>query len=129
MSEQTLAELIPVLFTNLPGGSFGEQDLTFEPLTTDGRTGAEIHRLYTTQQTGPDGPAAAVVRYLPGAKAAPHQHPGYELIYVLSGQLETDEGEFPANSLLVMQPGSVHAPRSAGGCMALVVWEKPVQPV
>jgi len=128
-SQQALAELIPVLFSGLPDHPFTAQDVTFEPLTSDGRTGAEIHRLYTTEQTGPDGPAAAIVRYLPGAKAAPHKHPGYELIYVLSGQLETDDGEFPANSLLMMQPESVHAPRSAGGCMALVVWEKPVLPV
>jgi quercetin dioxygenase-like cupin family protein len=128
-SGHDIGELLPLLFTTLADGSFGAQELEFEPLTTDGRTGAEIHRLYTTAETGADGPAAAVVRYLPGARSAAHRHPGYEIIFVLSGQLETDDGEFPANSLLVMPPGSVHAPRSASGCLALAVWEKPVQPV
>ncbi|WP_100836955.1 cupin domain-containing protein [Kitasatospora fiedleri] len=129
VAENGLAECLPVLFTELAGGRFDFQELEFEPLLTDGRVGAEIHRLYTTEQTGPAGPAAAIVRYLPGAAAKPHRHPGYELIYICSGQLETDEGVYPANSLLVMKPDSVHAPRSANGCIALVVWEQPVQPV
>lgn len=129
MSQETLAERLPVLFSGLPTALLTAQRLTFEPLTSDNRVGAEIHRLYTTAETGPKGPAAAVVRYLPGASAAPHRHPGYELIYVLSGQLETDDGVFPANSLLLMQPNSVHAPRSEHGCVALVVWEQPVEPV
>ncbi len=73
-------------------------------------------------------PAAAIMRYRPGATAMPHRHSGYELIYVLSGELETDDGTYPANSLLVMPPGSVHAPRSPRGCVGLVVWEQPVRP-
>lgn len=53
----------------------------------------------------------------------------YELIYVLSGELATDDGTYQANSLLVMPPGSVHAPRSPHGCVGLVVWERPVRSV
>ncbi len=129
MSVDSLLEHLPRLFSGLPGSSFGERELRFEPLRSEGRVNAEIHRLYTTEQTGADGPAAALVRYLPGATATPHRHPGYELIYVLSGELETDEGTFPANSLLVLPPGSVHGPRSKHGCLALAVWEQPVQPL
>ncbi|WP_267244237.1 cupin domain-containing protein [Streptomyces sp. PR69] len=129
MSASTLAEQLPTLFANLPSGEFGLAELEFEPLVSDGRVGAEIHRLYSTEQTGPQGPAAAVVRYLPGAEARSHRHPGFELIYVLSGELETEGGLHPAGSLLVLEPGSVHAPRSPKGCLALVVWEQPVQPV
>jgi quercetin dioxygenase-like cupin family protein len=129
MSVDSLIEHLPRLFSGLPGSSFGERELRFEPLRSEGRVNAEIHRLYTTEQTGENGPAAALVRYLPGATATPHRHPGYELIYVLSGELETDEGTFPANSLLVLPPGSVHGPRSKHGCLALAVWEQPVQPL
>ena len=81
------------------------------------------------RHSGPDGPAAAVMHCLPGAKAPSHLHPGFELIYVLSGELETDGGVYAAGSLLVMPPTSVHAPRSPKGCVGLVVWERPVQVV
>ncbi len=123
-----LSELIPSLFTGLVGEPFTEHELVFEPLVTDGRTSVEIHRLYTTAETGEQGPAAAIVRYLPGGTAKPHLHPGYELIYVISGELETDDGVYGPNSLLMMRPGSVHAPRSPHGCVGLAVWERPVQP-
>lgn len=129
MSSDSLTQLLPMLFAGMPGSSFGLQKLEFEPLTSDGRVGAEIHRLYSPKETGEDGPAAAIVRYHPGATARPHLHPGYELIYLFSGELETDDGTYSANSLLVMPPGSVHAPRSPRGCVGLVVWEKPVRPV
>jgi quercetin dioxygenase-like cupin family protein len=124
-----MAEHLPVLFTALASGESAFEDIAFEPLVTDGRVGAEIHSLYSTKETGQNGPAAAVVRYRPGAAAKPHRHQGYELIYVFSGELETDDGVFGPNSLLVMEPGSVHAPRSPKGCTTLAVWEQPVQPL
>ncbi|MFE9449946.1 cupin domain-containing protein [Streptomyces sp. NPDC006739] len=122
-----VAELLPTLFTGIPGASFTERELVFRPVRSDGRSDAEMHPLYTVRETGEDGPAAAVMRYLPGAQAPAHRHPGYELILVLSGELETDDGTYPAGSLLVMPPDSVHAPRSPKGCVGLVVWERPVQ--
>jgi anti-sigma factor ChrR (cupin superfamily) len=124
----SLIEQLPALFSGSGAGRVVPQDLDFQPLVTDGRVGAEIHRLYGTQETGPDGPAAAIVRYLPGAEARAHVHPGYELIFVLDGELETEDGTYGANSLLVMEPGSVHAPRSPRGFTALVIWERPVLP-
>ena len=125
----SLAAHLPTLFTALASGESAFQDVDFEPLVTDGRVGAEIHSLYSTRQTGENGPAAALVRYRPGAAAKPHRHQGYELIYIFSGELETDDGVFGPNSLLVMEPGSVHAPRSEKGCTTLAVWEQPVTPL
>lgn len=120
---------LPTLYTGVPGESFGPTAMAFEPLLRDGRVGAEIHSLYSTRETGEEGPAAAIVRYLPGAKAEPHLHSGYELIFLMEGELETANGVYSANSLLIMPPGSIHAPRSPKGAVGLVVWEKPVRPV
>ncbi|NGZ99810.1 hypothetical protein G5V59_04385 [Nocardioides sp. W3-2-3] len=54
------------------------EDLAFEPMQGDGRQDIDIHRLYSTAQTGSTGPSAGIVRYHPGASAAPHVHPGFE---------------------------------------------------
>jgi quercetin dioxygenase-like cupin family protein len=126
MSVEILTGTLPTILRGIETHRLRTEDLVFEPLVSDGRTGVEIHRLYTTEQTGPVGPAAGIVRYAPGASTVPHRHEGYEIIYVFDGQMETDAGEHPAGSLLVMEPGTVHAPRSAGGAVLLVVWEQPV---
>lgn len=102
------------------------EDLAFEPMQGDGRQDIDIHRLYSTAQTGSTGPSAGIVRYHPGASAAPHVHPGFELIYVFDGELEFDERRFGPGSVIVMEPGSAHAPASPTGCTLLVVWEQPV---
>ena len=129
MTEQKITTALPQLYGGTPGESFGPVEYDFKALIRDGRLGAEIHSLYSTEDTGEDGPAAAIVRYLPGATAEPHRHPGYEIIWIIEGELETDDGVYPANSLLVMPPDSVHTPRSPKGALGLVVWEQPVRAV
>ncbi|MBP2315698.1 cupin domain-containing protein [Azospirillum soli] len=93
-----------------------------------GRSGVQIHPLYDTSDTGPGGPAAALVRYLPGARVLRHRHPGYELIYVLEGELVNDSGRHGPGTLEVCPPDSSHALWSDTGCVFLVVWEQPVEP-
>ncbi len=129
MSELIVERPLPTLFTGIPGTDFGAAEMLFQPLLRDGRIGAEMHSLYSTRETGEGGPAAAIVRYLPGAVSRPHRHPGYELIWIIEGELETDDGTYPANSLLLMPPDTIHAPRSPKGALGLVVWEKPVEQV
>jgi anti-sigma factor ChrR (cupin superfamily) len=102
-------------------------ELPFERYNQPGREGVEIYRLYDTTDTGPSGPAAAIVRYQPGANVKRHIHPGYELIFVLQGELINDAGRHPAGTLEVCPPGSSHALSSETGCTFLVVWEQPVQ--
>lgn len=128
MSELIVEYPLPALYTGSQDAPFGEVPIVFEPLLRDGRVGAEIHSLYSTSETGAGGPAAAIVRYLPGAESEPHMHPGYEIIFLFSGEIETEDGTYGPNSLIVMPPGSVHAPRSPKGAVGLAVWEKPVQP-
>ncbi|UWF60386.1 cupin domain-containing protein [Brucella sp. 2716] len=101
--------------------------LPWERYKQPGREGVLIHKLYDTGDTGEGGPAAALVRYEPGAKVQKHIHPGYELIFVLEGELINDAGRHPAGTLEICPPGSGHALASEKGCTFLVVWEQPVR--
>jgi anti-sigma factor ChrR (cupin superfamily) len=73
-----------------------------------------------------DGPAAALLRYAPGASAPRHRHEGYEHIYVLHGSQRDERGSYQAGAFVVNAPGSEHNVTSDDGCLVLVVWERPV---
>jgi anti-sigma factor ChrR (cupin superfamily) len=91
---------------------------------TDGyepfRPGIEIRPLYRTL----NGPAAAVLRYVPGATLANHSHDGYEHIFVLEGEQSDERGTYGAGSFIVNPPGTGHSVTSRTGCVVLVIWEK-----
>ncbi|MEZ5933664.1 MAG: cupin domain-containing protein [Alphaproteobacteria bacterium] len=98
----------------------GWSDMPFEPF----RDGIEIHRLYGD---GREGPAAAILRYAPGGAAPLHEHTGYEHILVLEGSQEDEFGRYEEGALVVNAPGTRHSVRSPEGCVALLIWEKPVR--
>src|SRR4051812_13065014 len=87
------------------------------------RPGIEIHRIY---QNGPDGPAAAFLRYQPGATLPRHRHAGVEHIFVLAGSQRDERGHYEAGAMIVNQPGSAHNVSSPHGCIVLALWERPV---
>ena len=87
------------------------------------RPGVEIFRLYGDGQTGP---AAALLKYDPGAEVPHHDHTGYEHIVVLSGAQRDYQGNHRAGTLVINPPGSHHAVVSEQGCIVLIIWEKPV---
>lgn len=93
--------------------------LTWEPF----RLGIEIHRLYGDGQYGP---AAALLKYEPGAQVPEHNHRGYEHIIVLSGAQRDHQGNHTAGTLVINPPDSSHDVVSDEGCIVLVIWEKPV---
>jgi anti-sigma factor ChrR (cupin superfamily) len=97
-----------------------EGALAWKPL----RDGVDIHTLY---QTGEDGPAAALLRYRPGAEVPRHEHTGFEHVLVLRGAQEDERGRYATGAFVVNPPGSRHAVRSPEGCLVLVVWERPVR--
>lgn len=70
------------------------------------------------------GPAAALLRYAPGATVPAHRHEGYEHILVLDGAQEDERGRYPAGTLIVNEPGTQHQVSSPDGCLVLVIWEK-----
>lgn len=78
-------------------------------------------------RTGPDGPAAALIRFQPGGRVPLHEHVGYEHIFVLSGSQEDEQGVAAAGSLLVNPPGTRHSVVSPYGCIVLAIYEKPVK--
>jgi len=99
--------------------------LAWEPYGSDGRSSVQIHRLYDAREDG-QGPAAALLRYLPGARVPTHLHQGYELILVLEGELINDAGKHGPGVLEICPPGNTHSLGSDTGCIFLVVWEQPV---
>jgi anti-sigma factor ChrR (cupin superfamily) len=107
----------PLVLADLLAG--GWRDLPFAPF----RPGVEIHRLYGDGS----GPSAALLRYAPGGSVPPHEHEGFEHVLVLAGSQEDERGRYPAGTLAVNPPGSRHSVRSPEGCVALLVWERPVR--
>lgn len=88
------------------------------------RPGVEFHALYG--QPG-QGPAAALLRYQPGATVPEHRHSDYEHILVLQGAQQDASGHHVAGTLLVNPPGSHHAVASAEGCLVLAIWAAPIE--
>jgi anti-sigma factor ChrR (cupin superfamily) len=85
--------------------------------------GVEIARLYGT---GEHGPAAALLRYAPGAAVPRHAHVDYEHILVLAGSQRDERGLYEAGTLLVHGAGTSHAVASDHGCVVLAIWNAPV---
>lgn len=105
----------PSLWSLLPADI---EALPFGPL----RGGIEIHVLHETAE----GARAAILRYAPGAEAPAHRHEGYEYIYVLQGEQGDERGTYGPGSLVINEPGSVHRVTSSGGCVVLILWQRPV---
>ncbi len=88
------------------------------------REGVGILRLHGDPASGP---AAALLRYDAGARVPPHEHTGWEYIYVLSGAQEDERGRYARGAFTINAPGSRHGVTSRDGCIVLAIWEKPVR--
>ncbi len=96
-----------------------QDNLPWQPF----RDGVEIYRLYGDNTSGS---AAALLRYEPGASVPRHTHTGFEHIYVLTGSQTDQNGEHQAGTFVINPPHSNHTVVSQGGCIVLVIWEKPI---
>ena len=94
----------------------GWKDCRFEPF----RDGVDICHLVEGE------PAVALLRYAPGAVVPRHRHEGLETIIVLEGGQEDEFGHYPAGSVVLNPPGSVHTVASREGCVILIQWDRPV---
>ncbi len=88
------------------------------------REGIEIATIYTE---GGAGPAAALLRFQPGARVGLHEHLGFEHILVLSGSQSDESGIVRAGSLMIHAPGTRHSIYSEEGCVVLAIYEKGVR--
>lgn len=86
--------------------------------------GVDIYRLY---ENGEQGPTAALLRFQPGARVPPHEHTGYEHIFVLSGSQVDENSEAETGSLIINPPGTSHGILSKTGCIVLAIYERPVK--
>ncbi len=100
---------------DLVGG--GWQDCDFEPF----HDGIEICHLFEGE------PAAALLRYAPGARVPRHRHQGLETILVLEGSQRDERGVYEAGTVIFNTEGSEHAVASDDGCVVLVQWQRPVR--
>lgn len=87
------------------------------------REGVDISIIY---QEPNNGPSAAFLRYHPGAKVPPHQHVGYEHIFVLRGEQRDEKGQYCAGSLMIHGKDTGHQVYSETGCLVLAIWNRPV---
>jgi len=88
------------------------------------REGVDIAMLYGGSSV--DKPAAALLRYAPGAQVPLHEHRGYEHILILRGLQSDEHGEYGAGELIISPPGTRHTVTSKEGCLVLAIWERPV---
>jgi len=115
---------------DLFAGDAASGSLRFEAYVQPGRDAVAAHWLYTAEQTGPNGAEAYVARFGPGAHGDLHRHLGFEVLFVLEGELRNDNGDvYGPGTLVVERPGSVHRVSSASGCVMLVVREKRTIPL
>jgi anti-sigma factor ChrR (cupin superfamily) len=109
-----------IVLTDLHNIETNQTQYNWQPF----RDGVEICKLYGDEH---QGPAAALLRYAPGAVIPLHQHTGYEHILVLSGAQSDDHAEYGEGTLMISKPGTEHSVTSARGCIVLAIWNSPVE--
>jgi anti-sigma factor ChrR (cupin superfamily) len=93
-----------------------------------GRAGTDIHAIYAAPE-GPRPGTAQLIRFAAGAHGDLHEHLGYELMFVLQGELLNDNGDrYTTGDLVIEEPGSVHRITTDIGCTLLGIREAPVAP-
>ncbi len=83
--------------------------------------GAGVWRKRLELRGAPEsGRVTSLVRYDPGSRFPPHEHPDGEEILVLEGIFADEHGSYPAGTYLLNPQGFRHAPRSDEGCILFV---------
>ena len=109
-----------MVLANLFGPNQELSELAWQPF----RPGIEIFRLYGD---GVSGPSAALLRYESGARLPEHAHVAHEHIVILSGSQQDEHGVYRAGTVLIHEPDTHHRVSSEHGCVALAIWNAPVQ--
>ncbi|MFD7658814.1 cupin domain-containing protein [Actinosynnema sp. NPDC059797] len=113
------------VYSSLFNGGLHNGQIKWAPYVQPGRNAVDVEWLYTQAETGPTGAEAYIAHFKPGSHGDLHEHLGYELLLILEGELHNDNGDrYPAGTLFIEKPESVHQVSSPTGCYALVVREK-----
>lgn len=108
------------ILLNIFSAAYAVNEYDWKPL----RPGVDISMLYGG---GNDAPAAALLRYAPGAQVPEHEHSGYEHILILRGMQSDEHGEYGTGQFIISPPGTRHSVTSKEGCLVLAIWQKPVR--
>ncbi|MGM1057954.1 cupin domain-containing protein [Saccharothrix sp. Mg75] len=113
------------VYSSLFTGGLHNGQIKWEEYVQPGRNAVDVEWLYTQAETGPAGAEAYIAHFKPGSHGDLHEHLGYEMLLILEGELHNDNGDrYPAGTLFIEKPESVHQVSSPTGCFALVVREK-----
>ncbi|NGY63223.1 hypothetical protein G7043_30315 [Lentzea sp. NEAU-D13] len=113
------------IYSSLFAGGLHNGQIKWEEYVQPGRNAVDVEWLYTAADTGPTGAEAYIAHFKPGSHGDLHEHLGFELLLILEGELHNDNGDrYPAGTLFIEKPESVHQVSSPTGCYALVVREK-----
>ncbi|MER5640156.1 cupin domain-containing protein [Kitasatospora sp. NPDC002227] len=118
------------VFPDLLGEGLTNGTVDWRPYVQPGREAVDVRWLYTGDETGPDGAEAYIANFLPGAHGDLHRHLGFELLFILAGELVNDNGDrYLPGTLVVEKPDSIHRVSSPNGCKMLVIREKRTIPL
>jgi len=114
--EKLLSAPLPIVLALADLGRAEQGFLPFRP-------GIEICAIYGTQA---EGPSAALLKYAPGATVPAHSTPAMSTFSFSPASSRTSA------ALTAWAPwssirGTRHQVTSAGGCVVLAIWERPVQ--
>lgn len=107
-----------------------KQSRTLESLVNEGwknqvfipfRKGIEICWLHETS------PQLALLKYQAGASVPRHRHTGLEIVQMLEGEQIDERGTYRVGDVVLNPIGTEHSVWSETGCVALLMWESPVQ--
>ena len=128
--EYTPQERPVEVLTDLFGEGLTNGQITWRPYVQPGREAVDVHWFYTGDETGADGAEAYISSFSPGAHGDLHRHLGFEILFILDGELVNDNGaRYPAGTLVVERPDSIHRVSSPNGCKMLVIREKRTLPL
>ncbi len=97
-----------------------EAEREWKPL----RPGVDISIIYESDN---EAPMAGFIRYQPGASVPAHMHKGFEHILILDGSQQDGKKTYSKGMLVIHTPGTCHNILSSQGCLALAIWQKPVE--
>lgn len=94
--------------------------ISFENFDNENRKNAQVYWLYRAEDNSKA--SAAIVRYKKGGFSPEHIHTGFELIYMLDGEMNTSQEVVKKGDIIYYDPDTKHDFYTDKGCLALITW-------